>query len=131
MFVRVVNTPLLWYLYLEAAFILKVSVKIKEIVQYFLISSGFKTIIARMKFQPENKSENLSKASERFMIFFFHLNYFFDDAYIVCIGVSTPPQKHPPPPTHPTSSFLPSLPLNLETAQPSFLGNPPLYIGFS
>ena len=43
---------------------------------------------------------------------------------IVCIEVSTPPQKHTPPPP----SFLPSPPLNLLTVlappPPLFLGNP-------
>ena len=43
---------------------------------------------------------------------------------IVCIGVSTPPQKH-----HPLFSCqAPSL--NWQTVQAPFLGNPPLYIGF-
>ena len=43
----------------------------------------------------------------------------------IIIRVSNPPQKHPP-------SLLPSLPLNLETAQAlPFLGNPSLHIGFS
>ena len=47
---------------------------------------------------------------------------------IVRIGVSTPLSKTLPPP-----SFLPSPPpLNQQTVQaPPFLGNPPLYIGFS
>ena len=48
---------------------------------------------------------------------------------IVRIGVSTPLSKSLPPPP----SFLPSPPpLNQQTVQaPPFLGNPPLYIGFS
>ena len=47
------------------------------------------------------------------------------DILIVCIGISTPPQKH-----HPL--FIAKPPLNRQTVQvPPFLGNPPLYIGFS
>ena len=50
------------------------------------------------------------------------------DLTIVCIGVSTPPQKPPPP------SFLPSPPppplKSANCPRPLFLGNPPLYIGF-
>ena len=70
MFVRVVNTPLVYVL--RSSFYLEgLSENQRDCTESFLISSGFKTIIARMKFQPENKSENLSKASERFMIFFF------------------------------------------------------------
>ena len=47
--------------------------------------------------------------------------------FILCIGVSIPPhQKHHP------HSLLPSPPpLNLQTIQAPFLGNPPIYIGFS
>ena len=45
---------------------------------------------------------------------------------IVCIGVSTPPQKHLP-------LFLAKAPLKLTNCPnlPPFLGHPPLYIGFS
>ena len=45
---------------------------------------------------------------------------------IVCIGVSTPlPQKH-----HPLFLVKPSTPLNLQTVQAPFLGNPPSILVF-
>ena len=58
-----------------------------------------------------------------------HIHHFREIFTIVGIGVSTPPQKHPPPPL-----FLAKPPLNQQTVQAPplpFLGNPPLYIGFS
>ena len=46
--------------------------------------------------------------------------------FIVCIGVSPPTLKNTPP----LSSQAPSLPLNLQTAQPLLFRQSPLYIGF-
>ena len=46
------------------------------------------------------------------------------DILIVCIGISTPPQKH-----HPL--FIAKPPLNRQTVQvPPFLGNPPSILVF-
>ena len=70
MFVRVVNTPLVFML--RSSFYLEgFSENQRDCTEAFLISSGFKIIIAKMNFQLKNKSENLSKALERFMSFFF------------------------------------------------------------
>ena len=68
-----------------------------------------------------NSLKAIDLCSYLFSYLFIHYLIFRESHIIVCIGISTPSQKHP--------LFLAKPPLNLQTAQ-AFLGNPPYILAF-